>query len=707
LAAEWWCTTSFVYLRTSTNLEEEPFHSLRKGRAVLAKRSKKRDKWVELVVKGSPKLYMLTYAQGMPELKEPTLMKPVEAVGEILSSRETIHVPWSVDLLMGGGEEADEEGLEAVKRLATEAIFGEGRKEVLQVEEVAGSHQEDHRTFEVQRRDGERFIMHCDTPRIFRRLTKPLPPILIKSRFMDAIKLFSSADLAPPLLAEGQGWHLEAHGRPRAEAEWEPEEVGELLAEIHNLPTAWYTKYQPLIREQLPCLAGVGNASHVWRHTGTNHPAFSPTGLKDDWSEASLRDWINESGFEPHTAAACSLVTCHGNPSPKTFDRTSSGRPRCTDLRYACVTFAVEDVSRALHKFVEAPLQDKEVQRGGIENSRLKAKLWSYKVKKINLVKAYLKGRGLPAGYRDADDFLFDADCYRLVDLKRWGRRHLSEISELRRVIQVIREDGGSELATKLRTLITCHNNPDTARRYLRKHQDDVSLGAQLSLRRPFGRGRSEEASAGRQHRSRTLPPKHYFLGDGSMEAHRNTEQHRRSASLDEPRGEDISRSRSPKAMSWAELEDLKPLTMVLSGETTLLDVGWGPALEHFLTFESQPTRWREALQAALEMKPNQFMKVRRTLHGRVWIVVGGPVGIRVRKFENLNSRELSAKLIRGTIIEETELRGDRLHYRRLRGEGPDYGWVSIRTSQHELLMPLFPPDIFPSPPAGQMAGTA
>jgi len=76
----------------------------------------------------------------------------------------------------------------------------------------------------------------------------------------------------------------------------------------------------------------------------------------------------------------------------------------------------------------------------------------------------------------------------------------------------------------------------------------------------------------------------------------------------------------------------------------------------------------------------------------RLWEVVGGvdKGGILVRAGQELSSPLLPARLATGAVVEEAELLGDRLRYRRRAGKGPDDGWVSLRLPGNgkELLMP-------------------
>jgi len=63
-----------------------------------------------------------------------------------------------------------------------------------------------------------------------------------------------------------------------------------------------------------------------------------------------------------------------------------------------------------------------------------------------------------------------------------------------------------------------------------------------------------------------------------------------------------------------------------------------------------------------------------------VWIVVGGEAsgGILVRSGVELTSRPFHSRLATGARVEAIEVRRNRLHYRRIHGDGPDYGWVNV-----------------------------
>mmetsp|Transcript_69034 Transcript_69034/g.155063 ORF Transcript_69034/g.155063 Transcript_69034/m.155063 type:complete len:589 (-) Transcript_69034:90-1856(-) len=73
---------------------------------------------------------------------------------------------------------------------------------------------------------------------------------------------------------------------------------------------------------------------------------------------------------------------------------------------------------------------------------------------------------------------------------------------------------------------------------------------------------------------------------------------------------------------------------------------------------------------------------------GQRWEVVGGADkgGILAREGDSIKSKELAPRLPLGTIIEELEMKGERMHYRKLEGDGPPMGWVSLKLKDEILL---------------------
>lgn len=78
---------------------------------------------------------------------------------------------------------------------------------------------------------------------------------------------------------------------------------------------------------------------------------------------------------------------------------------------------------------------------------------------------------------------------------------------------------------------------------------------------------------------------------------------------------------------------------------------------------------------------------------GQRWEVVGGADkgGILVRTGKDLTSPQAPERLSTSAVVEELERQGDRLRYRRLTGDGPAEGWVSLRLKDKVLLEPRDP----------------
>jgi len=79
---------------------------------------------------------------------------------------------------------------------------------------------------------------------------------------------------------------------------------------------------------------------------------------------------------------------------------------------------------------------------------------------------------------------------------------------------------------------------------------------------------------------------------------------------------------------------------------------------------------------------------------GEIWEVVGGADrgGIIVRAGPDLSSRQLPRRLATGALVARAELAGERLCFRKVAGEGPESGWVSVHLRDKALLVPA--PDL-------------
>lgn len=72
----------------------------------------------------------------------------------------------------------------------------------------------------------------------------------------------------------------------------------------------------------------------------------------------------------------------------------------------------------------------------------------------------------------------------------------------------------------------------------------------------------------------------------------------------------------------------------------------------------------------------------------QIWEVIGGTEhgGIIVRAGRDTSSSQKEQRLSTGALVEELEVRGDRLRFKLLTGDGPDSGWVSTRLKDKDLL---------------------
>lgn len=79
----------------------------------------------------------------------------------------------------------------------------------------------------------------------------------------------------------------------------------------------------------------------------------------------------------------------------------------------------------------------------------------------------------------------------------------------------------------------------------------------------------------------------------------------------------------------------------------------------------------------------------------QMWEVVGGADkgGIIVRQGRETTSQQLAQRLATSAIVCELQVAGDRLHFRRLFGTGPDEGWVSTSLKDKVLACRVAQPD--------------
>jgi len=71
----------------------------------------------------------------------------------------------------------------------------------------------------------------------------------------------------------------------------------------------------------------------------------------------------------------------------------------------------------------------------------------------------------------------------------------------------------------------------------------------------------------------------------------------------------------------------------------------------------------------------------------QMWEIVGGADkgGVLVREGESVGSPQTAERLSTGALVEELELKGERLHFKRVTGTGPEEGWISIKLPGKDL----------------------
>jgi hypothetical protein len=220
-----------------------------------------------------------------------------------------------------------------------------------------------------------------------------------KGRMAAAHKLFSEYRIAPGRLAQGCDWFIDPWAgstiggvytlnRPtfqeRAKngvATASPEELGELLAQIHAIPTDWFDEWREQVCIRTPVLRNASSSSHIWPFTARQE--F----LKDLPAEAIMQ-WCSASP-KPNSFYGARVVTSHADFHPANIVRTSDGL-QVLDFGLACVTCAAKDLAWACEYFLCG------------------------RNEKRAFASTYLMSSGFPARDDDVDDLLLDAECFAL-----------------------------------------------------------------------------------------------------------------------------------------------------------------------------------------------------------------------------------------------------------------------------------------------------
>lgn len=126
--------------------------------------------------------------------------------------------------------------------------------------------------------------------------------------------------------------------------------------------------------------------------------------------------------------------------------------------------------------------------------------------------------------------------------------------------------------------------------------------------------------------------------------------------------------------------------------EHTPIMLGNQRTLKWLLDPEMQLEQPGLVLDAEVPVQGPEWIRPRHlSQRGSRWIVVGGTgkKGILVRRGESLESQAYKVRLCTGAELRaEEDVVGNRLHYKLLSGDGPDFGWVSIEAEGRVLVKP-------------------
>mmetsp|Transcript_13992 Transcript_13992/g.31436 ORF Transcript_13992/g.31436 Transcript_13992/m.31436 type:complete len:489 (-) Transcript_13992:4-1470(-) len=91
------------------------------------------------------------------------------------------------------------------------------------------------------------------------------------------------------------------------------------------------------------------------------------------------------------------------------------------------------------------------------------------------------------------------------------------------------------------------------------------------------------------------------------------------------------------------------------------------------------------------------------------WRIVGGADkgGIVVRTGRDTTTEQCAERLATGAIVEEVDLAGDRLCFRKISGNGPAEGWISVKLKDKDLAIKMPVAEADPAAPAAEEAEEA
>mmetsp|Transcript_110523 Transcript_110523/g.236170 ORF Transcript_110523/g.236170 Transcript_110523/m.236170 type:complete len:871 (+) Transcript_110523:107-2719(+) len=497
------------------------------------------------------------------------------------------------------------------------------------------------RAFKVEtKNDNESFLLRCESS--LPTVVGQMPPLIGKARQAAARDLFLKHRLTPRLLSEGRGWQAEAlvgeSVKKLLPPDQVPIEIACLLACIHRLPTDWFKEWRNLLREHYSWIQSCTNGSHAWKYACSSIDYF--TRVRRD----ALAKWASQHMFEPISPAGRRIVTCHGDFSHRKVLRTESGDLYCFDLENSCVTFAVEDLAQALCAF-------------GNPSARRA------------FVQTYLVEAGYPARKEDVDALILDAECYSMAGkmleamIPSNGNMDGKGLSDIVLALNAIKEVRSTDGTSAILRSMVIEKGMSAA---MEAWRELATRWAQVSAK-ATGPGNLSEQIAN----SRVEGPEPRFLTQIAM-----------TGDMKETPPQ-IMDARTAFAIQNEMALDQEDVDVkdVISDGTGHCTLQWKQVFGQLEEQAGQrSSMWRAAVRLAQKTEPAHKTRSTFMKPHTLWIVVdseaSGGKGIAVRPEPSLQARTFPFKLNMGAIIEGLESKGPWLHYRRLRGDGPDFGWV-------------------------------
>mmetsp|Transcript_89707 Transcript_89707/g.192279 ORF Transcript_89707/g.192279 Transcript_89707/m.192279 type:complete len:1156 (+) Transcript_89707:172-3639(+) len=670
--AVWWRVVHSprVAVRTAPSPQASYVNAVKYGTLVLGKKLPTKP-WIEVIDDGHPGeqgYFMLVDGSSLPETGVGVLLKRETSAQAVLGANR---LPMLSPLLETIFDTATVTHIIKTRL----PILGYPNSDMVKLEEISGksSKQKTYKfgivantkAMKADAMPDHWAIMHC-----WREIPKlGLQGVVWKARYMSAHRLFGNSGLGPALQLEGPGWFIEAYcgvdlrkteqiGGPCGLAT----ELGRLLAHVHQQTTGWFSEWRNLLGELYPWARSLDRSSHVWWHA-CDINAFAGIAKKD------LLEWANTDCFHPVTQAAKRVVTMHGDFRLANIVRGPANRLVCIDSEHACVGMAVEDLGVAIGNLTT--LNERQAFAQG-----------------------YLHAFEYETDEQSVADLIFDTQVYRFCSKwLRWLKTPKTEassnlaadITDLQNVVKSARLQTTPE-AAELRRALTSRGLRHTLNLW-RKQQgqgpsspeklprpvegtNQVMLRADLSA---FGAPALQKMDSFARSNPDTVlpvvpavqPPLPYTVAPAAGGPNSELEYLANHLSLGLLEKEFGKR--------WAS---------------------WNDFLQDFEKGSRKRSKaWEAGLHAALKMRAVEAT-TEMSAHDNLWLVVGAhetASGVVVRRGWERGAPKYTTALTVGTIVEQLGLQNNRLlHYRRLRGEGPDYGWVDIRAAGVELLMPFF-----------------